>query len=124
MKKTILLAVIVAAGLGFLFGRLTRPGSPQQVLTGHFDDFSLTSSAQAQEKKEVMPFGYNSPREPSLAPDAPPTTYWNIDDIRKAHSELAEKAAKALTQAGTGSSQSFGGGPVHVQTRNFSIFML
>jgi len=71
-----------------------------------------------------MPFGFNSPNEPPLAPDAPPVTYWNIDDIRKAHTEMAEKAAKMVKEAGSGSSQSFGGGPVHVQTRNFSMFML
>jgi len=29
-----------------------------------------------------------------------------------------------VKEAGSGSSQSFGGGPVHVQTRNFSMFML
>ena len=84
----------------------------------------MMPSAIAQDKDEAMPFGYNSPHEPALAPDAPPVTYWNIDDIRKAHTELAVKARKALTQTGSGSSQSFGGGPVHVQTRNFSIFML
>src|SRR6202040_1224146 len=104
-------------------GQAVRP-RPEGVLNGHFDELSMLPSATAQDKGEVMPFGYNSPREPALAPDAPPITYWNIDDIRKAHTELAEKAQKALTQAGSGSSQSFGGGPVHVQTRNFSIFML
>ena len=29
-----------------------------------------------------------------------------------------------LKEAGSGSSQSFGGGPVHISTRNFSMFML
>jgi len=29
-----------------------------------------------------------------------------------------------LKEAGKGSSQSFGGGPVHISTRNFSIFQL
>ena len=62
----------------------------------------MMPSAIAQEKGEVMPFGYNSPREPALAPDAPPTTYWNIDDVRKAHTELAQKAARAATGAVTG----------------------
>ena len=85
----------------------------------------MIPSANAQDNKtEVMPFGFNSPREPALAPDAPPISYWNIDDIRKAHTEMAEKAAKLVKEAGSGSSQSFGGGPVHMQTRNFSMFML
>jgi len=125
MKKMMILPVMVlgAAAIGFMAGQGTR-GKAEAVLSGHFDELSMIPSAVAQEKSEVMPFGYNSPRQPALAPDAPPITYWNIDDIRKAHSELAEKAQKALTRAGSGSSQSFGGGPVHVQTRNFSIFML
>src|SRR5258708_12628022 len=125
MKKMMIVPVmgVGAAAIGFMAGEGTR-GKPEAVLSGHFDELSMIPSAFAKDKGEVMPFGYNSPRQPALAPDAPPITYWNIDDIRKAHSELAEKAAKALTQAGSGSSQSFGGGPVHVQTRNFSIFML
>lgn len=128
MKKLFPVIVLVAALIGFGLGYASKPGmnpGSQAVLTGHFDDLSMIPSASAQENKtEVMPFGYGSPRQPTLAPDAPPTTYWNIDDIRKAHTELAEKATKAAAQAGSGSSQSFGGGPVHVSTRNFSIFML
>jgi mannose-6-phosphate isomerase-like protein (cupin superfamily) len=128
MKKLFAVIVLGAALLGFMLGYASKPRmnpEPQAVLTGHIDDLSMIPSAYAQENKtEVMPFHYNSPREPSLAPDAPPTTYWNIDDIRKAHTELAEKAMKAAAQAGSGSSQSFGGGPVHISTRNFGIFML
>lgn len=124
MKKLPLVAaILIAALLGFLAGYAAKP-HPQGVLTGHLDDLSMLPSALAQEKPGAMPFGYNDPRDPQLSPDAPPTTYWNIDDIKKAHTELAAVAAKALTQAGSGSSQSFGGGPVHIQTRNFSIFML
>lgn len=124
MKKMFPAMVIGAALIGFIAGYAAKP-SPQAVLSGHFDDFSMIPSASAQENKpEVMPFGFNSPNEPPLAPDAPPITYWNIDDIRKAHTEMAEKAAKMVKEAGSGSSQSFGGGPVHVQTRNFSMFML
>lgn len=127
MKRMLSVLVIAAGLLGYIAGYASKPGAnpaPQAVLTGHFDDLSMIPNASAQEKKEVMPFGFNSPDEPALAPDAPPITYWNIDDIRKAHTELAEKAAKAAAEAGSGSSQSFGGGPVRVQTRNFSIFML
>jgi hypothetical protein len=124
MKKMFSAMVIGAALIGFIAGYAAKP-SPQAILNGHFDDFSMIPSASAQENKpEVMPFGFNSPNEPPLAPDAPPITYWNIDDIRKAHAEMAEKAAKMVKEAGSGSSQSFGGGPVHVQTRNFSMFML
>jgi len=127
MKKLLPILVIAAALLGFMVGYSSKPAAlsaPQAVLTGHFDDLSMIPSASAQEKKEVMPFGFNSPSDPALAPDAPPVTYWNIDDIRKAHTEMAEKAAKLVKEAGSGSSQSFGGGPVHIQTRNFSMFML
>src|SRR5882757_5666617 len=128
MKRLLPVVVIGAAFVGYMAGYASKPSprqAPEEVLTGHFDDLSMIPSANAQENKsEEMPFHFNSPHEPRLAPDAPPITYWNIDDIRKAHTELAEKAQKALTQAGSGSSQSFGGGPVHVQSRNFSIFML
>lgn len=124
MKNLLPVLVIGAALLGYVAGYASKP-SPQGVLAGHFDDLSVIPSANAQDNKgDVMPFNYNSPREPQLAPDAPPVTYWNIDDIRKAHGEIAEKAAKLLKEAGSGSSQSFGGGPVNVSTRNFSIFML
>jgi AraC-like ligand binding domain len=124
MKKMFPAMVIGAALIGFIAGYAAKP-SPQAILSGHFDDFSMIPSASAQENKpEVMPFGFNSPNEPPLAPDAPPIIHWNIDDIRKAHTEMAEKAAKMVKEAGSGSSQSFGGGPVHVQTRNFSMFML
>src|SRR5260370_6501074 len=114
MKKMVPMMVLGAAVSGFMAGQATRL-KHEAVLSGHFDELSMIPSAVAQEKGEVMPFGYNSPRAPALAPDAPPTTYWNIDDIRKAHTELAERAQKALTQAGSGSSQSFGGRPRRVQ---------
>ncbi|HKW33027.1 MAG TPA: AraC family ligand binding domain-containing protein [Candidatus Acidoferrum sp.] len=128
MKKMLPLILLTAAFLGYLAGYASRRGSaradaPQTVLSGHFDDPSLVPSAYAQEKKEApRPFGFNSARQPSLAPDAPPVTYWNIDEIRKAHAELAEQSMKAALQAG--SSQSFGGGPVNIHTRNFAVFML
>jgi len=124
MKKSVPLIALAAAAIGFMAGYALKPAQ-------HFsasappENFSFVPSALAQEKKsEVMPFNYNSPREPALAPDAPPTMYWSVDDLRKAHSDLAEVAAKAMKEAGTGSSQSFGGGPVHVSSRNFSIFQL
>src|SRR5260370_22247165 len=124
MKKLLPVLVIGAALVGYIAGYASKP-NPQPVLTGHFDDLSMIPSANAQENKpEVMPFRFNSPHEPPLAPDAPAVTYWNIDDIRKAHTEMAERAAKMVKEAASGSSQSFGGGPVHVQTRNFSMFML
>jgi mannose-6-phosphate isomerase-like protein (cupin superfamily) len=124
-RKLVVPAVVILAALaGYVAGNATRLDS-QQVLSGHFDDLSVIPNAMAQENRpEAMPFGYNSPRQPALAPDAPPIAYWNIDDIKKAHAEMAEKAAKLIAQAGSGSSQSVGGGPVHIQTRNFSMFML
>ena len=124
MKRMLPVLLIVAALIGYLVGYASKP-APQPVIGGHIDDFSMIPSAIAQDKKtEVMPFGFNSPRDPALAPDAPPISYWDIDDIRKAHTEMAEKAVKLVKEAGSGSSQSFGGGPVNVQTRNFSMFML
>jgi len=128
MKRMLPVFILGAALIGYMAGYASKSGvnpQPQSVLTGHFDDLSIIPSANAQEgKQEPMPFGYNSPRHPALAPDAPPVTYWNIDDIRKAHTELAETSMKAAAQPGSGSSQSFGGGPVNVSTRNFAIFML
>ena len=124
MKRMLPVLLVAAALLGYMAGYASKP-APEPILSGHFDDFSMIPSAHAQEnKKEAMPFGFNSPHDPPLAPDAPSITYWNIDDIRKAHADMAEKAAKLVKEAGSGSSQSFGGGPVHVQTRNFSMFML
>jgi mannose-6-phosphate isomerase-like protein (cupin superfamily) len=129
VRRLVIPVMVIAAALaGYVAGYATKP-TAQQVLSGHFDDYSMVPNAVAQENKpenkaEVLPFGYNSPRQPALAPDAPPTTYWNIDDIKKAHGELAERAAKLVAQAGSGGSQSIGGGPVHIQTRNFSMFML
>jgi len=124
MKKTVALTALAAAAIGFIAGYALKPASHSSA-DAQSENFSLVPSALAQEKKpEVMPFNYNSPREPALAPDAPPTLYWSVDDLRKAHSDLAEVAAKATKEAGSGSSQSFGGGPIHVSTRNFSIFQL
>jgi mannose-6-phosphate isomerase-like protein (cupin superfamily) len=124
MKKIVSLITLAAASLGFIAGYALK-SAPRSSADGPSAKFYLVPPAQAQEKKaEVMPFNYNSPREPALAGDAPPTTFWSVDDLRKAHSELAEVAAKAMKEAGTGSSQSFGGGPVHVSSRNFSIFQL
>jgi mannose-6-phosphate isomerase-like protein (cupin superfamily) len=124
MKKTVALTALAAAAIGFIAGYALKP-SPHSSASPQSENFSLVPAALAQEKKpEVMPFNYNSPREPALAPDAPHTMYWSVDDLRKAHSDLAEVAAKAMKEAGTGSSQSFGGGPVRVSSRNFSIFQL
>src|SRR3989442_8591473 len=124
MKRMLPVLLIGTALLGYMAGYASK-SSPQPILSGHFDVLSMTPGATAKDKKnEVLPFCFNSPKDPPLAPDAPPVTYWNIDDIRKAHTDMAERAAKMVKEAGSGSSQSFGGGPVHVQTRNFSMFML
>jgi hypothetical protein len=124
MKRLLPLLVIAVGFIGYAVGYASKPVA-QPIVSGHIDDFSMVPNANAQENKnEAMPFGFNSQHEPALAPDAPPILYWNIDEIHKAHVELTEKAAKLAAEAGTGSSQSIGGGPVHVQTRNFSMFML
>lgn len=122
-RKTTAIA-IGAALTGFLVGYAMKP-SPRVGPPPTDDYLSLVTPAMAQDKQgEVMPFHYNSPHEPPLAPDAPPTTFWSADELHKAHDGLASVAMKAIKEAGTGSSQSFGGGPVHISTRNFSIFQL
>lgn len=129
MKRMLPALLSAAALLGYLAGSASKSRSDHgprlpAVVSGHLDDLSFVPSAYAQENKpETRPFGFNSPRQPLLAPDAPPVTYWNIDDIRKAHTEIAE-ARKAASEPGSGSSQSFGGGPVNIHTRNFAMFML
>ena len=124
MKRTTMGIAIGAALAGFVVGYAVKP-SPRTGRAGSPEQLSLVTPAMAQDRQlEVMPFNYNSPHEPPLAPDAPPTTFWSADDLYKAHTGLAAKAAKAMKEAGSGSSQSFGGGPVHVSTRNFSIFQL
>jgi hypothetical protein len=103
--------VLGAALVVYIAGYASKPGpqeAPLGVLTGQVDDLSMIPSANAQDNRsEVMPFDFNSPNDPPLAPDAPPVLYWNIDDIQKVHTDLAEKASKALKEAGRGSSQSF-----------------
>jgi len=123
MKKAI--PLFVAASIGYFVG----------VVQPHTDSaqrFSLVKRAFAQSEQptqqqaqpEVMPFGYNRPGSPALAPDAPPPMYWSADDIKKAHMDMAARAAAAMNQAGSGSTQAIGGGPVRARTRNFSMSML
>ncbi|HKF55084.1 MAG TPA: hypothetical protein VKJ45_06560 [Blastocatellia bacterium] len=130
--KRLLPAVAIGAGLiGFLAGRMTMPRQ-NGVMAGHLDDFSLVQTVLAQTgggqqqspSQSQLPFGYDRPGLQPLAPDAPPPTYFNIDDIKKAHSEMAERAAKAQAQSGSGSTQAIGGGPVRLRTRNFTMSML
>jgi len=131
MKRMLPVIAIGAALAGFIAGRLTMPHS-QPVVAGHLDDFSFVQSAMAQTSgglqqapsQSQLPFGYDRPGLQPLAPDAPPPTYFNIDDIKKAHTEMAERAAKAQAQSGSGSTQAIGGGPVRLRTRNFTMSML
>ena len=77
VKRMLPVLLIGAALLGYLLGYASKPSlqpGPQTVMTGHFDDLSMIPSANAQENKPVvMPFNFNSPREPQLAPDARPS---------------------------------------------------
>ena len=124
MKTRFVLWVVGAALVGYVIGRTTG-STPTPVVGGHFNDLSFIEPAVAQDHKpEVMPFGFNSPNLPALAPDAPPITHWSIDDIQRAHADMSEKAAKLVSQAGSGSSQAFVGGPIDLQTRTFSMYML
>ena len=126
------LIVLSAAGIGYLIGSATRLNTPP-IAHGHFDNFVMPSvlaqspdARQPQQSQgETLPFGFNRPGMPQLAPDAPPPTHWSIDDIQKAHEVMAERAAKAAAQPGQGSTQAFGGGGlVRERTRNFSMGML
>lgn len=130
VKQRLSLIVLAALGVGYVIGNATRMNVPS-LAHGHFDDVSMIPTVLAQSSEprqtqgEVLPFGFNRPGSPALAPDAPPPTHWSIDDIRKAHEAMAERAAKAVTQAGQGSTQAFGGGGVvRERTRNFSMGML
>lgn len=123
MKRFFPVVVIAAALAGYFVGRAGQ-SAPQPVLIGHVNDFSLVQKAFAQSSEPDQTFGYGASRDPALAPDAPPITHWNIDDIKAAHEQMVARAMKAAAEAGSGSSQSIGGGPVHMQTRNFSMYML
>ena len=117
MKKLVPAWVIGAFLFGYFAGHIASPKAPAVS--------ALAQPPAPQSQTEVLPFGFNRPGTPVLAPEAPPPTYWNIDDIKKAHDDLADRAAKALTQAGSGSTQAFGGGNVvRMRTRNFSMSML
>src|SRR5438034_3308489 len=71
MKRMLPVLLVGAALLGYVAGYASKP-APQPILTGHLDGLSMIPSVNAQEnKKEVMPFGFNSPHDPPLAPDAP-----------------------------------------------------
>jgi hypothetical protein len=123
MKRVV--SLLAAAVIGYFAGHATSPR-----VTSVFDHLSIVRPAFAQTQSaqpaqpEVMPFGYGRPGSPQLAPDAPPPMYFDADEIKKAHTEMAARAAAALTQAGSGSTQAFGGGPVRLRTRNFTMSML
>ena len=113
--------------------RLSAAILPCIAIAGFVIGFALSPAGKVLAQSDSRPGqpGESAIPAPTLRQPVPlwadqPTkcNYWSIDDIRKAHTEMAEKAAKLVKEAGSGSSQSFGGGPVHVQTRNFSMFML
>jgi len=123
MRRMVPIMLITAAFLGYLAGRGSRTPS-QQILSGHLNDAFIEQAFAQEGHSEALPFGYGAADNPALAPDAPPITHWDIDEIKAAHAQLAANAAKAATEAGSGSTQAFSGGPVHLQARNFSMFML
>ena len=124
MKKRFALCVVSAALVGYIIGRTTGSTAAPDV-GGHLSGLFFVEPAFSQDNKpEVMPFGFNSRNLPAQAPDAPPITHWSIDDIQKAHADMAEKATKLISQPGSGGSQAFFGGPIDLQTRNFSMYML
>jgi len=92
----------------------------------HFDDLSMLPSANAQDNKnEVMPPSV------SILPKEPPSrarcSARHVLRNRR-HSQSTHRYGRESRQNGqrsrSGSSQSFGGGPVHVQTRNSACLWL
>ena len=127
MKRWFLPGILMGVAIGYYAGRGTRS-------SGHTDEFALIPRALAAEQSAppqqpgqtgAMPFGFNRPNLQPLAPDAPAQAlYWSIDDIRKAHSELAGRAAQAQAP-GRGSTQAIGGGSlVRVRARTHTMSML
>ena len=100
MKRMLPVLLSGAALLGYLAGYASKP-VPQPLLNGHFDA-SMIPSAKAQEHKdEVMPFGFNSPQEPPLAPDAPPVIHidgYRLSENRREWLEIG--IPELLTQPG------------------------
>ena len=100
MKRVVLLSLAVGAAIGYQAGRMT------------------TAMAQQTPPANTLPFGYNRAGNPALAPDAPAETiYWSVDDVRKAHNELVERARQS-----TGGIVG-GGNLVRVRTRTHSMGM-
>ena len=55
MKRMLPVLLIAAALVGYVVGYASK-AAPQPILSGHFDDFSMVPSANAQENKtEVCP---------------------------------------------------------------------
>ena len=113
MNRTFL-AVAAAALAGYFVGSITHSADSTVA-------FAQPPAQQTQAPPEQLPFGFNRPGLPAQAPDAPEKSlYWSVDDIRKAHKELADRAAKAPTQTGLFS----GGSTVRFRNRNFSMSLI
>ena len=107
MKRLYPLGVLAAAVIGYHAGQMNlMPVIPIAL-------------AQQPQPPAGPPFGFNRPTNPALAPDAPPETiYWSIDDVRKAHADLVQRAAAQTTGGIVG-----GGSLVRVRTRTHSMSM-
>src|SRR5205823_1641093 len=104
--KNMFAVVAFSVLAGFFAGRITAPEdrayaqaqtpapaqSPTQPMVGNIN--------QPQPPPDALPYGFNRQGNPLQAPDASPTTFWSIADIRKTHAELADRAAKNPTQMG------------------------
>src|SRR5262249_42880300 len=108
LKRLYPLAVLAAAVIGYHAGQVNMmPVIPIAV------------AQQPQQQPGGLPFGFNRPTNPPLAPDAPAQTlYWSIDDVRKAHADLVQRAAAQTTGGIVG-----GGNLVRVRTRTHSMSM-
>jgi mannose-6-phosphate isomerase-like protein (cupin superfamily) len=118
MKRLFFAGLVIGILGGFYAGRHANP-TPGSLIPTVF-----AQQPQPAQQTGTLPFGFNRPGLQPLAPDAPQPMHWSIDDIRKAHDEMAARARQAAAPAG-GSSQAVGGGSlIRVRTRTHSMTML
>lgn len=98
MKRLFPLGVLVGAVIGYYAGHGDGPGG----MAGSAFAAQQTGGAQQGQTVQtgVMPFGFNRPGSPPLAPDATKPLYWSVDDTRKVHSDWADRVAKGQPTGG------------------------
>jgi len=119
MNRTSTAIALGAALTGFVAGYALKSAPASRTVICAF----VPPLSRKKKNLRSCPSTTTLPASPRSRPNAPPTTYWSVDDLRKAHSDLAEVASKALKEAGKGSSQSFCGGRAyfHAQFQHFQL---